>query len=235
MPRDLFGDVSDPSVRVSAHSRYTVPISCAAHAVIVAALVAVPILAPAVLPQLRGSDLVYAEVYVPPPPPPPPAPRVVEPSAPPPDPSAAPVTAPDSILPEPERLPDMTVPSTADVGIVGVTGDIETVITAAPPAPPAPPQGPVRPGGQVRTPAKVHDVAPVYPAIAQAARVEGLVVLEAIIDTDGRVRSVAVLKSVPLLDAAAQEAVRQWVYTPTLLNGVPVPVVMTVTVMFRLN
>ncbi len=60
-------------------------------------------------------------------------------------------------------------------------------------------------------------------------------ILECTIGVDGRVEDVKVLRSVPLLDAAAVDAVRQWVYTPTLLNGVPVPVIMTVTVNFKLS
>ena len=82
---------------------------------------------------------------------------------------------------------------------------------------------------------KVKDVQPTYPPIAQSARVQGVVILEATIGPDGRVQDVRVLRSIPLLDAAAIEAVRQWVYTPTLLNNVPVPVIMTVTVNFTLR
>jgi len=87
----------------------------------------------------------------------------------------------------------------------------------------------------VRPPLKVHHVAPTYPAIAQAARVSGIVTLEALIGEDGSVRNAKVLRSVPLLDAPALEAVRQWRFTPTLLNGVPVQVIMSVTVTFTLN
>jgi protein TonB len=65
--------------------------------------------------------------------------------------------------------------------------------------------------------------------------VEGVVILEAIIGADGRVQEVRVLRSKPLLDQAAIDAVRQWLFTPTLLNGVPVPVIMTVTVNFALE
>ena len=74
-----------------------------------------------------------------------------------------------------------------------------------------------------------------YPAIAQAARVQGIVIVEAIIGTDGKVRDAKVLRSIPLLDQAALDAVRQWEYTPSRLNGVPVPVIMTVTVNFTLR
>jgi protein TonB len=89
--------------------------------------------------------------------------------------------------------------------------------------------------GQVREPRKLKHLSPGYPEIARAARVQGVVVLECVIDEQGRVREIKVLKGLPLLDQAAIDAVRQWVYTPTLLGGVPVPVVMTVTVNFRLS
>src|SRR5262249_14032364 len=82
---------------------------------------------------------------------------------------------------------------------------------------------------------KLNNVAPVYPPVARQARVEGVVILEATISTSGHVTDVKVLRGIPLLDNAALEAVRQWTYSPTLLNGVPVPVVMTVTVNFRLG
>jgi periplasmic protein TonB len=61
------------------------------------------------------------------------------------------------------------------------------------------------------------------------------VIIEATIGSDGRVQNARVLRSIPLLDDAALDAVKQWQYVPTLLNGVPVPVVMTVTVQFRLD
>jgi TonB family protein len=90
----------------------------------------------------------------------------------------------------------------------------------------------VRVGGKIRPPTKINDVKPVYPALAQSARVAGAVVIEATIGPDGNVVDAKVLRSIPLLDQAALDAVRQWVYTPTLLNGVAVPVVMTVTINF---
>ena len=97
------------------------------------------------------------------------------------------------------------------------------------------PGPPVRVGPQVKEPRKLRHVAPAYPEIAKAARVQGVVVLECVIDEQGRVRDIKVLRGLPLLDQAAVDAVRQWVYSPTLLGGVPVAVVMTVTVNFRLS
>jgi protein TonB len=87
----------------------------------------------------------------------------------------------------------------------------------------------------VREPRKIVDVRPVYPPIAQSARIEGIVILEAVINERGLVERVKVLRSVPLLDAAAVEAVGQWRYTPTLLNGSPVSVLMTITLNFTLR
>ena len=94
---------------------------------------------------------------------------------------------------------------------------------------------PVRVGGDIRPPTKTRDVTPIYPDIARQARVQGIVILEAIIDPQGNVTNVSVLRSIPLLDQSAIDAVRRWKYEPTLLNGVPVPIVMTVTVNFTLQ
>ncbi|MGH9383810.1 MAG: energy transducer TonB, partial [Vicinamibacterales bacterium] len=90
----------------------------------------------------------------------------------------------------------------------------------------------VRVGGQIRPPTKIKDVRPVYPAVARSARVSGAVVIEATIGADGKVIDAKVVKSIPLLDQAALDAVQQWEYTPTLLNGVPVPIIITVTINF---
>ena len=93
----------------------------------------------------------------------------------------------------------------------------------------------MRVGGNIKQPTRIKDVKPIYPAIAQSARVQGVVIIEAIIGTNGKVQDAKVLRSIPLLDQAALDAVRQWEYSPTLLNGVPVPVIMTVTVNFTLQ
>jgi periplasmic protein TonB len=111
-----------------------------------------------------------------------------------------------------------------------------TVVPVSPPSPDPPPAAaPFRVGGTVREPRKIVDVRPVYPPIAQSARIEGIVILEAVINERGLVERVKVLRSVPLLDAAAVEAVGQWRYTPTLLNGSPVSVLMTITLNFTLR
>lgn len=94
---------------------------------------------------------------------------------------------------------------------------------------------PVRVGGHIREPVKVRHVPPSYPDLARAARVQGTVVLECRLTPDGRVDDVRVASGHPLLAPAAVRAVEQWLYRPTLLNGVPVPVLLTVTVTFALH
>jgi len=97
-------------------------------------------------------------------------------------------------------------------------------------------QAPIRVGGNIKEPLKIHDVRPVYPADAMASQVQGVVILEAVIGPQGNVTDARIMRSVSAsLDQAALDAVRQWVFTPTLLNGVPVPVIMTVTVNFTLR
>ncbi len=90
----------------------------------------------------------------------------------------------------------------------------------------------VQVGGQLRPPVKVKDVRPVYPPIALSARVGGSVMIQATIGPDGKVIDTKIVRSVPMLDQAAIDAVQQWEYTPTTRNGKPVPVLMTVTVNF---
>jgi periplasmic protein TonB len=94
---------------------------------------------------------------------------------------------------------------------------------------------PIRPGGLVREPRRIHYVAPAYPELARQARVEGSVVIECVIDATGRVGEARVVSGHPLLAEPALDAVRLWSYTPTLLNGVPIPVLLTVTVVFELR
>jgi TonB family protein len=94
---------------------------------------------------------------------------------------------------------------------------------------------PLRVGDNIRAPIKVTDATPVYPPIAQSARVQGVVILEAVIDEQGDVASARVVRSIPLLDGAALDAVSKWKYAPADVDGRLVAVVMTVTVNFRLQ
>jgi TonB family protein len=92
-----------------------------------------------------------------------------------------------------------------------------------------------RVGGQIAEPKRIKYVDPVYPPEAQRAKLQGYVILEAVIGTDGTVRDVKVIKSTALLDQAALDAVKQWRYEPSTVNGTPVQVTMSMTVIFSLK
>ena len=137
----------------------------------------------------------------------------------------------------------------SDARVVAYGTPIETdggaagIVPPPPPPPPPPPwvregasiANPVRIGGEIRPPVKTKDVRPVYTPEALSAKVQGVVILEVIVGPEGRVDQARVLRSIPLLDQAALDAVEQWEFTPTLLNGTPVPVLLTVTVNFTLK
>ena len=231
MPRDLFGEVTRPSISIGNRKWYTVPLSLLSHSAIVAAVVVVPLVATDVLPKpWQKVEVVFPIAPAPPPPPPLPPDRPERPEITKVEPGIS-VEVPTGINPEPPPSVESGGPEIIDSI---VRGDSEVTLVAPPPPKPVE-QAPVRVGGAIRQPQKIREAAPVYPAIAQAARVQGIVIIEATIGADGRVVNGRILRSVPLLDEAALDAVRQWQYTPTLLNGVPVPVIMTVTVQFTLS
>jgi len=119
-------------------------------------------------------------------------------------------------------------------GIFGSTGSAMPVDAPAPPQPrPAPHR--IHSGGEVEQALLIHRVEPRYPALARQMRLEGIVRLHAIIGIDGSVRELEVEGGHPLLIQAALEAVRQWRYRPTRLNGEPVEVETTITVIFELG
>jgi protein TonB len=224
------------------HRRWPVlPVSIAAHAAAALAIFIIPLTAEVELPTPAPLSRAFhiLPVKAPPKPPPPPIggdrrPKVSAKQV-------APFSAPPTIEPEPPAQPagDVNAPA-IDGGVpFGEIGGVNTGVPLPPPPPPPPPptrvSGPVRVGQGVREPRKVVHVAPVYPAIARSAAVQGTVVLEAVINERGAVDNVRVLRSVALLDNAAIEAVRAWRYTPTLLNGVPVPVLLTITINFKLD
>lgn len=155
---------------------------------------------------------------------------------------AAPTVAPDTVSPEVERplvssMPPVPGGLTGVGSSTGYTGLLSAASAGSGLSTPPPPrrQEPVRVGGEIEAPARISYKAPVYPQVAIAARLEGTVILEATIDAQGVVQNVTVLRSMPMLDRAAVEAVQQWRYTPTRLNGQAMPVIMTVTVTFSLR
>jgi len=244
MQQRLFEDLIESDVVAHKTKQgYTLPVSIAIHAIVLLAVVVVPLLTSEELPEPTSVvKAFFVEPAAPPPlppPPPPPSPRAqTQPfflSAPAPTENKfqAPIETPEEVKPE-EGIDlgvEGGVPGGVEGGVPG--GVVGGVVGGLPDAPP-PPQA-VRVGGQIKEPKKLKNVNPSYPDIAKQARVQGVVILECTISPQGKVTDVKVLRGIPLLDAAAIEAVKQWVYSPTLLNGVPVPVIMTVTVNFRLS
>jgi protein TonB len=173
----------------------------------------------------------------PPPPPPPPRPRPAEavPQALPANAAAAPLEAPREIAPEPIAAPINEFAGVEGGVVGGVIGGVPALVEAPPPPPPPVSHEPVRIGGQVSAPALVKRVEPVYPAIAQLAAIDGIVILDAIVDEHGRIQSVKVLRGHPLLAKAAAEAVQQWEYEPLKLNGTPTAFELTVSLWFHFD
>jgi periplasmic protein TonB len=233
MPGIMFQDVVSPRAR-SNRKWYTVPFSFLVHTFVLAVLVAVPLIATTDMFPAPRPYMEFVTPYVPViPTAPPPARRAASP------PAAvktagAPVVAPESIgvesgvIFEPDRV--------ETTGIDGLIGGLEVgqiaVDDAPPPAPPVA-AAPVVVGGNIKRPTRTKYVTPDYPAIALSVKAQGVVIIEAVIDTDGKVEQARVLRSQPLLDEAALAAVREWEYTPTLLNGTPVPVSVTVTAVYQ--
>jgi protein TonB len=248
VPREerIFEAVVDPPARMRTRQGASVLLTVLLETVVIAVLVMVPLMATDVLPAPTDAiDAFVAAPSPPPTPPPPPAPRR-QPTEPTPQPvvnvqpDAAPIEAPPEILPEPPvdigfETGDVAGGSDSGVpGGIGLPGGQGDLLRPPPPRPPDPPLPP-RVGGNVLQPKKTKHVNPIYPAIAIASRTEDIVIVEAVIDESGRVRDANVLRGNPLLNDAALDAVRQWEFTPTLLNGSPTAVIMNVTVNFRLQ
>ena len=214
----------------------TFVVSFIVHALLIGGAVVARVVATGELPEPpRASTFMIVTPDVPEIPPPP-RPPESKPSSPAVNPDAAPIVEPTVLAPEPiGRIDDAPVADGLIPGGAVPGGPVPSDVIAPPRVVEAEPRNPVRVGGDIRPPQKIHHVSPEYPAIARSARVSGIVILEALIAEDGSVREVRVLRSVPLLDAAAVDAVRGWRFTPTLLNGTPVPVLMTVTVSFDLR
>ena len=150
----------------------------------------------------------------------------------------APPVAPPDVAPEGERQGTSSLSFGDPTPIDSVFGGRGNGVAPPPPPAPTPPPEPkpiLRLHSGIKPPQRLVNVAPVYPTMALAVRKEGIVIIDATIDEQGNVTETKILRSIPLLDEAALAAVRQWKFSPTQLNGVPVPIVMTVTVHFKLT
>jgi periplasmic protein TonB len=237
-------------VKKRTNTRWTIVLSTTLQVLVIGIFILIPLIYTEALPtQLLNTFLVAP----PPPPPPPPPPAAVVHQV------IKPVvrlmhngelTAPTAIPKKVEMIKEEQLPpdvGTAVVGGVpggvpggsagGVLGGILGGIGNGPPPPPpkaATPQR-IRIGGNVQQAKIARMVQPIYPAIAKTAHIQGTVVLHAIIAKDGTVQELQYISGPPLLMKSAMDAVRQWRYQPTLLNGEPVEVDTTISVIFTLG
>jgi len=234
--------------------RAAIPLAYVAESMLVGVLILVPLVHTQALPR----HLLFSDVHIPPPPGPPAAPPAGHPAQPPPDqhrPALDPYTSPPIIPPsihvfadpqeQPQPQPGPEGPSVPGGVPPGWGPGGDTIVGGVPwgtsPAPPpaqthtTPKQRMVRQGGDVTAARAIYRPSPVYPPLAMMARIQGTVVLQAILSKEGTVEDLKVLSGHPLLVRAAIDAVRVWRYQPTLLNSEPVEVLTEIDVNFRLG
>jgi protein TonB len=236
----------------------TVFVSFILQLLLVGIAILIPLIYTDTLPRTQLTSFLVAPPPPPPPPPPPAAvpvkvvkviPRQFDAGR-----LMAPKTIPKEIaMIKEEELPP---PTSGAVGVIGgvpggvpggtpggvIGGIIGAVPTAAPPPPPPVKEAPkpvvpqrIRVGGNVQQAKLVRQPRPVYPPLARQARIQGTVRLTAVIAKDGTIQELQVVNGHPLLVPSALEAVKQWVYQPTLLNGEPVEVITQIDVNFTLS
>jgi len=221
----------------------TTMVSFVLQVVVVAILILIPLMFTEALPKGQLMTFLVAPPPPPPPPPPPAAVKIVK---------AVETDIVNNQLRTPTKIPktvkiiqeeDAPPPSAGVVGGVpggvpggSASGVIGGIISSTPVAVPKVAVTRVRVSAGVTQGMKVHDVQPQYPQMAKIARVQGPVVLAAVIGKDGTIQNLRVVSTAsPLLNQAAVEAVKQWRYRPYILNGEPVDVDTTITVNFTLS
>ena len=226
---------------------WTVLVSSAFQVAFLGILILIPLIYTEALPKTMMATMLTAPPPPPPPPPPPAATQIVK--------VRPQVHLMDAgklmqpkVIPKEVKIikeeaePDMGsgavggVPGGVAGGSMGgVLGGVIGGMSTAPPPPKPKPTGPVRVGGNVQAARIINRVQPIYPPLARQTRISGVVRLHAIISKDGTIQQLEVISGHPLLQQAALDAVRQWRYQPTLLNGEPVEVDTTIDVIFSLN
>lgn len=236
---------------------FAVFVSFVMQTLMIIVLILIPLIYTDTLPKAQLTSFLVAPPP-PPPPPPPPSPtpvkvvKVIPKQF-----DAGKLMAPKQIPKEIAMIKEEELPPMQSVGVVGgvpggvpggtpggvIGGIIGAVPTAAPPPPPPPvkkeekPATPqrIRVGGNVQSAKLIRQPKPIYPPLAKQARIQGTVKFTAIIGKDGTIQNLQLISGHPLLVPAATEAVKQWVYQPTLLNGEPVEVVTQIDVNFTLT
>src|SRR3984893_1191840 len=235
--------VESSAVKKKTNTGWAVTLSVIVQSLVLFVLILIPLIYTQALPKAMLSTLLIAP---PPPPPPPPPPqavpvKVVKPVA---------RLLTQGKLMAPRAIPkDVAIFKEAELppepaagsGVLGglaagdILGGLGGGSSSAPPPPPNAAPSRIKLGGQVQAAKIVAQPQPLYPALARQARIQGNVVLHAIIDKDGRVGQLEVVSGHPLLVQSALDAVKQWRYQPTQLNGDPVEVDTTITVTFVLG
>jgi protein TonB len=223
---------------------WTVLVSTAFQIAFLAILILIPLIYTEALPKTMLATMLTAPPPPPPPPPPPAAAQVVHVK-----PQAHLMDAGKLMAPKviPKDIKIIKEDAEPDMGAIGMAGGVPGGVAGgsmagvlggviggmAPPPPKL--KGPLRVGGNVQAARIINRVQPIYPPLARQTRISGTVRLHAIIGKDGTIQQLEVLNGHPLLQQAALDAVRQWRYQPTLLNGDPVEVDTTIDVIFSLN
>jgi len=217
---------------------WTVLTSAIVQGVIVGVMILIPLIYTEALP--KGMLNTFLVAPAPPPPPPPPAapvkaivrPRIITPQR-----MVAPTVIPKTVQVIKDEAPDVSAGVEGGFGVPGGTGSVLGGIigAAAPPPPKVAAPTRIKVGGQVAASKILRQTQPIYPQIAKTAHVSGTVVLHAIIAKDGTIQELTYVSGPALLMKAAIDAVKDWRYTPTMLNGDPVEVDTTVQVVFTLG
>ena len=231
--------IESSSERKKTNTGWSVILSAIVQISVLIVLILIPLLYTQALPKAMLATLLVAPPP-PPPPPPPPVKEIIKPVA---------RLIQSGKLMQPRAIPkDVAVFKEAELppdiinntnqsgvfggipgqGIIGGTGPV-----LAPPKPAAPAR--IKQGGEVTAASIITQTRPAYPALARQARIQGTVVLHAIIDKEGKVAQLEVVSGHPLLVQSAIEAVKQWRYKPTQLNGDPVEVDTTIQVTFTMG
>ncbi len=232
---------------------WTVTLTFILQFIAVGIMVLIPLIFTDVLPKAQLVSFLQAPAPPPPPPPPPPpVEKAIVKKLPPRQFNAGVLTAPKEIPKQVAIIQEDALPPAVTTTVSGVPGGIPGGIpggaigglgvAAAPPPPPpkvevvkpATPQR-IRVGGNVQGAKLIKKPTPIYPPLAKQARIQGTVKFNAVIGKDGTIQNLQLVSGHPLLVAAAQEAVKQWVYQPTLLNGEPVEVATEIDVNFTLS
>jgi protein TonB len=237
---------------------WTVFLSFVIQMIVIGVMILIPLIYTDTLPRTQLSSFLVAPPPPPPPPPPPAAPtpvkvvKIIPRQF-----DAGKLMAPKVIPKDIAMIKEEELPPSMGAGVVGgvaggipggtpggiIGGIIGGVQMGGPPPPPPPvkkeekPATPksIRVGGQVMAAKLIRQPKPVYPPLAKQARIQGTVRFQAIIGKDGTIQNLQLVSGHPLLVPSAQEAVKQWVYQPTLLNGEPVEVITQIDVNFTLS